>query len=224
VSGYLQRIALSVLDPGGPIRPIVGSIFSAPSPGVSVQPLRDVESVLAAEEREVLHESVPSETTLPIPEGRPRGGTQAINDHPPATRLAPVQSAIAPRFPTLDESGVESRGRDRSRADDREDRPEPFREAGEPEPQPARRAYTPLIPVTFTPSPQPFFSPPSKPKVDSSQPVASLSHATDDIEIHIGRIEVTAVQPAPVRVAPAKPQRLAASLDEYLKRRDGRSS
>lgn len=43
----------------------------------------------------------------------------------------------------------------------------------------------------------------------------------DDIQIHIGRIEVTAVQPAPLQVAPVKSVRHALSLEEYLKRRNG---
>jgi len=46
----------------------------------------------------------------------------------------------------------------------------------------------------------------------------------DDIQIHIGRIEVTAVPQASARPAPDKPVRKAANLDEYLRRRDGRAS
>jgi len=46
----------------------------------------------------------------------------------------------------------------------------------------------------------------------------------DSVEIHIGRIEVTAVQPAPAPVAPAKLARHAPSLEEFLKRRNGRAS
>jgi hypothetical protein len=45
----------------------------------------------------------------------------------------------------------------------------------------------------------------------------------DEIQIHIGRIEVTAVPPAPAPPA-AKPQRNVPSLDEYLRRRDRRAS
>ena len=43
----------------------------------------------------------------------------------------------------------------------------------------------------------------------------------DEIQIHIGRIEITAVPPAPVaRAAPPRTQR-AVNLDEYLKRSRG---
>jgi hypothetical protein len=44
----------------------------------------------------------------------------------------------------------------------------------------------------------------------------------DDIQIHIGRIEVTAVAPTAARPPPA-PRPTSPSLDEYLKRRTGRS-
>jgi hypothetical protein len=50
----------------------------------------------------------------------------------------------------------------------------------------------------------------------------SAQQQADDIQIHIGRIEVVAIpQPAP-RPAPA-PTRKGLSLDEYLSRRNGRS-
>ena len=44
----------------------------------------------------------------------------------------------------------------------------------------------------------------------------------DDIQIHIGRIEVTAVAPPSAKVAP-KAQRKGETLDRYLMRRDGRA-
>jgi hypothetical protein len=43
----------------------------------------------------------------------------------------------------------------------------------------------------------------------------------DEIQIHIGRIEVTAVHPSPPRAPKARGKEI--SLDEYLKRRDGRA-
>jgi hypothetical protein len=51
------------------------------------------------------------------------------------------------------------------------------------------------------------------PKAGVQRPLESGS---DDIQIHIGRIEVTAVQPPAPRPAPA-PTRKAMSLDEYLR-------
>jgi hypothetical protein len=51
------------------------------------------------------------------------------------------------------------------------------------------------------------------------RPAPVSSTATDEIQIHIGRIEITAV-PAPVKAAPQKPVYKGPSLQEYLKRRD----
>ena len=45
----------------------------------------------------------------------------------------------------------------------------------------------------------------------------------DEIQIHIGRIEVIAVPPPKAQPAPAKPPRTGPSLEEYLRRRDRRS-
>ena len=51
------------------------------------------------------------------------------------------------------------------------------------------------------------------------RPAPVSSTATDEIQIHIGRIEITAV-PAPVKAAPQKPVYSGPSLQEYLKRPD----
>jgi hypothetical protein len=58
-----------------------------------------------------------------------------------------------------------------------------------------------------------------KPSPSAKAPIRS---EPDDIQIHIGRIEVAAAPP--VRAAPAKPRSRATSLDEYLRRRDGKAA
>jgi hypothetical protein len=50
----------------------------------------------------------------------------------------------------------------------------------------------------------------------------SPAREPEEIQIHIGRIEVTAARPAPARSAPVA-ARKSPSLDEYLKRRPGRT-
>jgi hypothetical protein len=64
---------------------------------------------------------------------------------------------------------------------------------------------------------------PDRPPVAARRP-RDRSPETDDVQIHIGRIEVTAIQPAAPRPPRAEPARRALSLDEYLKRRGGRAS
>jgi hypothetical protein len=65
----------------------------------------------------------------------------------------------------------------------------------------------------------------SKQNAQSAQ-FPPVKHATalqgDDVQIHIGRIEVVAVPQAPPRPAPA-PARKGLSLEEYLRQRDGRA-
>jgi hypothetical protein len=54
-------------------------------------------------------------------------------------------------------------------------------------------------------------------KTDFAPRVAQPEREADEIQIHIGRIEVTAVPPPPVR-PPASPVRKSLRLDEYLRR------
>jgi len=54
--------------------------------------------------------------------------------------------------------------------------------------------------------------------------VHAAASTTDEIQIHIGRIEVAAIAPPPVQTPAAKPSRRPFSLDEYLRARDGRAS
>jgi hypothetical protein len=56
---------------------------------------------------------------------------------------------------------------------------------------------------------------------DVSGPAAPPSREPDEIRIHIGRIEVTAMLPPPVRSDP-KPVNPSLNLNDYLKRRSGR--
>lgn len=54
-------------------------------------------------------------------------------------------------------------------------------------------------------------------KADTSRRVARPEREADEIQIHIGRVEVTAVPPAPTHRGP-QPARKSLSLKEYLKR------
>lgn len=74
---------------------------------------------------------------------------------------------------------------------------------------------------------------PSSPPLGSHTPSQAMEratspqpekHTTEDIEIHIGRVEVVAVPPPTPAPRPAKPIRRSLNLQEYLKRRDGRGS
>ena len=217
-------MALSVLSPGGAIHPVVGSIFSAPKPRVALESLGEMQNVRSGDSHEGLHESVfPAPTSTP--ESRPRRSAPASEDGAPLTITETTQAATASAHPIASGPGRESVSGAPSKATDRDDRHlESAGSADETAAIPAQRTYTPLITAPLVPGPPTLFGPPRRSPNDSSQPLASISRATDDVEIHIGRIEVSAVHPTPLRTTPAKPQRRATSLDEYLKRRDGRPS
>lgn len=59
-------------------------------------------------------------------------------------------------------------------------------------------------------------------KMDWSRSLRQPEREPSEIQIHIGRIEVTAVPPAPARPQ-VKPASKSLNLDEYLKRRNGRA-
>ena len=67
------------------------------------------------------------------------------------------------------------------------------------------------------------FNPGSEAKEEIGSIRRSLRSEPDEIQIHIGRIEVVAVPPAPAQPVSQQAQRITPSLDEYLRRRDRRS-
>jgi hypothetical protein len=204
-------MALSVLEPGGVIHPVVGSIFS-PKPGVPLERLGDEESVVSREGRESAGESVSEAAPSSPLEIRPHAAADPIEDERPSSKIATRQQSPGPASSEAVDEG------------DR--RVESSNSAGESQTISARRLYAPLISGDFVPAIPPVaaFGLSKNSSAVSSQPFPPPSQPTDDIQIHIGRIEVTAVQPAPARAAPARIQRHAPSLDEYLRRRDGKSS
>jgi hypothetical protein len=217
-------MALSVLKPGGAIHPVVGSIFSTPRPDASFESSGEVAIVPSGDRREFLANAV-SQTAFSSPSARRlRGAVDAIEGELPAKSIPTMQSAAVSTPASTTRADSEGSSSERPRNSNQFDgRVESAASVAESATTSEKRTYVPLI--TATPSAPPAsFGSSRKPEAESSQPLVSRSRATDDIEIHIGRIEVAAVHPAPTRTAPVKPQRRAASLDEYLKRRDGRSS
>lgn len=96
---------------------------------------------------------------------------------------------------------------------------------------PRERPFVPVVAGEFGP-PAPYGgntavpADPARSAADRERSRASGVPAAprepDEINIHIGRIEVTAAQPPPLRPAAPKSHRKAPSLEEYLRRRGGR--
>jgi hypothetical protein len=216
-------MALNVLGDGGAIHPVVGSIFSAPMPGVSVATPGDEWSVRSADRTEIRREAA-----APAPIGSPtvvgRGDAVAAAGDLRAARSS-AASPIADGPSSMRPGSVGAASRVAAQPFDDSDRPAaPSAQAHEADTIFAPRDHPPLIAVPLAPRPaEPAFARPTQSRAEAAQQVGAHSRASDEIEIHIGRVEIAAVHPAPARTAPAKPTSRAASLDDYLKRRDGRS-
>jgi hypothetical protein len=89
-----------------------------------------------------------------------------------------------------------------------------------PIPPPPANALQLLMPqAAIQPASRPASSQAKEPVRRAAQP----SREPDEIHIHIGRVEVAAIAQPAARPAPAAPARRAMSLDEYLRRSNGRS-
>jgi hypothetical protein len=218
------------LKPEAAIHPVVGSFFSTPRPRDSFESITELENIATSHRRESVHEplsTTANSSTSFSPSVRsahpaPCDSKDARLTDPAATNPAGVVSTdrSSRRFDSERPGSVKP-----DRVAPENGRAGIFENVAEIEANPLTRKFTPLMPAVLMPSPPPVtLQSPTKSGGDAAQSFASRSRATDDIEIHIGRIEVAAMQAAPIRSAPAKPPRRAASLDEYLKRRDGTAS
>ncbi|HEY2012479.1 MAG TPA: hypothetical protein VGH38_03210 [Bryobacteraceae bacterium] len=225
MSGYLQRIASPALHSRSAIRPILGSIFAPrehPGPETEVAETR------------ARHVAPPPQTRQPFPE-RPSIRRGPAEEAIPHTEIRPV-ARVAERFqPLLGDTWAEDHEVERVQSISGELSSQPA------EPTPPRPEHAPVHdsdPAPHNPVREVFSKRThSQPPAISAAPMRrtganqwqtkesanrAAQREPDQIEIHIGRIEVTAV-PQPQQTAPAvKQPRKALSLDEYLKR--GRAS
>jgi hypothetical protein len=219
LNGYLQRLVANVRNPGGSIRPILGSVFAGPQYGETPE-IREVEEKVLPnrpESRVPQHADQPffertGPARIPIP-GRARQDKdfEAVSEE--RTSFKPLMAMAQHeeiQKPERRAAGVQ---------------PQSLPEQTEPKTV-LRDLGWPLTvknlrgaePKTSREAPQP--DPDRKEDRDLSGRSATPTREPDEIQIHIGRIEVTAVPPAPVRPAP-RPANKSLDLGAYLKRRDG---
>jgi hypothetical protein len=65
---------------------------------------------------------------------------------------------------------------------------------------------------------------PGRRQPEVGQPASSASASAPEIHIHIGRVELTALQAAPAKSTPRSIGKKPMSLDDYLRQRNGRRS
>jgi hypothetical protein len=243
MKGYLQRIAAGVVGPRSGVYPFVGSIFPGTSRGVAPDPLPLADGFVFAEEGErVSTREKVSEPPAPLVRRRESAAAERVEERPVDTRraehepfqpLLPRREAGAEGPLKLLETGVVEAASDQAPVI-KSHRPsigESFADAARVEPL----VVEDLLASGWR---ETTVKPPTRWLRESSGTVAgdagksaraalppiprSSDQRTDDIQIHIGRVEVIAVPPAAPRSA-AVPPRKAMSLDEYLKRRDRRA-
>jgi len=200
MSGHLNRMVRSVMQPSETIHPAVGSLF-APTENARLP----VESAVEAAARPELQKP---HDRAEIPEDAALQPERLMNTEPVTSQSQ--LTASANRRP---EARVpESRSS--------QPRPENEREA--------RPAFQALLPpsknrVDTQAVLAPRLAAPSSRSQGKPESAAPSQREPDEIQIHIGRIEVSAVQqPAPAPEA-VRNSRKSPSLDEYLRRRDRRA-
>ena len=249
MTGFLQRLAQGARKETGNIRPMRGSVFAPRAPIASEGFEFDQETLATPAERP---HGFDAEAEQPLRPAAARDGPPPAREAPPARErfaslmdTSPASAASKPvATPQRETSRAEAttirapverpNGEDRSETfateslvnDSRARRFRPEisaidstpRGAEAPDGDAAFRAapkpYGPPIEASFAPPPTPRRAPAFAP------PTPSAAQPPDEVHIHIGRIEVTALQPP--RPA-ARPPHNATLMEEYVKRRDGRT-
>ncbi|NGZ08270.1 MAG: hypothetical protein CV088_02650 [Nitrospira sp. LK70] len=239
MKGYLQRLVRTVTNPVESVHPWVGSVVAAShQDGLNVVQTEEFTPVTTARQSpEVMAQAsaqscqplAPTETLPPNPERHSTilelQATQILDDFTQTGR-----SAI--RGPSLSERNIfEPLISDTERlAPEGLDGTEPdLTPVQEPEaavPPRGRRSLADAQAVIkpghtrqLTPGPEP--APTEKKDARPVRDSVAVDRGVDEIQIHIGRIEVTAIHPPPPTGSKARDAGI--SLDAYLKRRDGRA-
>jgi len=226
-------MALSAIKPGGTIHPIVDSFYSTRRDH-SYKPWTDENESVSnapAERGSTNSETlpliaVPSQTpavtdSSPLPKPIVGEIEPAVTEQPHAQRSRPsfVHPVEAETIAAAENTHALVAGtKNKAEATGECSREVQRTEFLRPEIRVVRASSQPSKVVSAGRNPGGF-----EPKTRRLQGSGPSVREPDEIQIHIGRIEVTAVHPAPTP-AVAKPQRNVPSLDEYLKRRDRRTS
>jgi hypothetical protein len=213
MSGYLQRLVRTAAQPVQSVHPFAGSIFASSYD----EKTRGVES----EELVVAASAVPSSadpTSQPqnVPQHNMRTEAGPIFEYRPIAPVGPGTSlhseGEAKALPSTEEQpDRSSRPAANIKANATERLLSPVALQTEFHPLMLQEAFVAEHGLTHAPS-----RAATRSLTDNRRPVAA-ERAQDDIQIHIGRIEVTAVHPPAPR--PAKTPDRGPSLDAYLNRR-----
>ena len=235
MKGYLARLASRAAGHGSAIHPLLGTTVGpgdTQPEGAETTEFPSAHPVPPATPGEriatgFVPPSAPGRglTVEPAPEHppAPEGPPMKVENQMSSETVPPVRSPERISLPTIKPRASETRSSEQS-------------VSAAPTPvlvPPENHAITNLI-AREQPNP-----PASKPGAERDAPHNSLGTrrdrapvrqrlsegpASDEIQIHIGRVEVWAAQPAPARAPATKAPRKAPPLSEYLRQRNGRSS
>jgi hypothetical protein len=225
MSGPLHRIASGVLHPARNLHPALGSVWTPPhtadapeTPGEVLEHTvpRPVAShteqltpILARSQRPpvALQSEAHATPALLLPETAPiNRNTSALSSGPSAAshRVDPPAAISGSRVipPAADTETTADPNADDTEVD-------------------SRSAFVPLLPEQRFVAPARALTPAlpvARERPTHAQPIAQAAHQPDEIEIHIGRIEVTAPPASPAARPAPHPARKSLDLGEYLKR------
>jgi hypothetical protein len=217
MSSYLQRLAGSVIRPQEAIRPLLGSVYSDQARREPAEELFRGDEISASSQVSALsHLRSTQEHRLGETPTSPNEIVAAPHQKPhPASHVAP---AIQPLMPTTLPFNPVSTGQGE------EDKLPPAKISEQ-----RAEVYITLLATspaaTINQSTAADSSNFISPRIREKRPAITSRAAErepDEIQIHIGRIEISAVPQVPVTTVVRTP-RTSSSLDEYLKRRDRRS-
>jgi hypothetical protein len=246
MKGYVQRLVAAAVRPGGNVHPLVGSRFPAARSAAEASP--QIEEVLLADAGPRIGTRTGQEVSRPAGErtqrqtaawaGDPGDGLpSAARGHETAPFQPLLPNARRDAAPPAIYTGADA---DSDASADHGERAPAVRDERQPETPPHERELAERIVFEGLPAHsgdaelfrslrQPLregeasfglnrgrrMTPAYARQAPPSAPSA------DEIQIHIGRIEVTAVPPPAAR-PPAPAVRKGPTLSEYLSRRDGR--
>jgi hypothetical protein len=232
MSGYLQRLAGSATRPRTRIHPLVGSVFSRPERSREPEAVSQAFLASSSDDPELVGREGQQQLLI----SKSRQSNEERSDRPQALKPKPIRQ-VPRRAAEFVEHPDEEQDFTSARRLQMEYRTEPLQEQELAERRSVdefatihetggkehRTDYVPLLAVTAR-GPQPKSQPvssvplaPAIPEPQKGQAPAAASH--DEIQIHIGKIEVLAVpQTPPARIASSS--RKGMSLEEYLRNRD----
>ena len=237
MKGYLQRIAATVINPAQSVQPILATVFAAPrsepDPAAGEWPESPTAIAKPTEASRRTPDVEPDRPKTPIAETIPFEPLVQTLANPPLND--PPRQPAAAREPQGNTATRVFASRNRKEFRD----PVTFEplvqtlanhSLNDPPAQPAAGNPVPPAQIGVEPptetqatvetrrlSPAIFPRGRSQTLVNPARGRRSASNEADEVHIHIGRIEVTAVPPAAPPAIP-KPVRRSPNLDEYLSR------